>query len=1177
MFLSETDTENIVQEFIKQTAQRLGIKNLPTVHLHSDPEWSAENHSFGMYQPESHELYVNLHNRHILDILRTTAHELVHCRQNEIEPLDVNAGDTGSKFENEAHAVAGVIMRDYAETHPEIFDDQPVTESSGYIPTEAQKNDPRFVMALTADVRPGATGLNANRIGTTNTDHISARPRPSRGDGRRREINAPLGPETPPTMPAGTVRVDVSDMYDWYKLGQHISNMKGLGQHDFGAGPPSSIISFGDEETEHKFIKDLAATGLDVTDIDPKDPKQPAGMQKIKTDPTYNVAEGWDKSFSPDELSILNQYLDDEISWQELKRGYSDLVRKAIKHFDVVSMSGAPIEFQFYDRLVQARDEGDLGEQGVAEGSVQDSFMQRLGSKLQRSGYTQTGTGTWSQGPDGRYVNITPLPDGQYGWELRRVNRRGKWYSGVDTSKAVVAIFKEFDIFSKHPVDESLAEDKLVESLRQEFELLEDEFIGEIKMSPTNLRAEAAKTGAIAGMEFEMIVPGMESEDPEQEPDYDQDERCRSIDDAVNFFHDGDYNSRREVERLRERMQNDFYEWLDDKLYQDWERNGEEYLEEWVPNNVDESEWNPDSLEGEARQEALEVFIANMHADPGSSDAFDEFREESAYDESDWLDAEDLDRMSGVENAYQITWPYWTMINSGEVDTDQVADEFSQAVGREVRVNTRYHQAGARPDPSNQFYVVEPDASLRGDDDSDKGLEFVSPPMPIDELLKDLNAIKAWAGRMGVYTNSSTGLHINISVPNYSRENLDFVKLALLMGDEYVLDQFGRSSNTYAKSALKIVKDNIRQSSGSAEALLTKMRGHMKDLATKAIHSGHTDKFTSINTKDGHIEFRSPGGDWLDENFDKIETTLLRFTVAMSAALNPEAYREEYQKKLYKLLTRDNKGDDTIKYFSDYVAGKIPKAALRSFVKQAQLDRKVKRGETGNQKMWWSVGRPGYFASVNVVASSKEEAIAKGKAEYPDWASAQDMTAKPLRPYEETPAQPAEPQGGNWGIWMRAADRFARVPGQTDLNVLLRFPSGEAAEQWIAQRRIENPNMRSDIEVREIEPAVQNTTSTDTGQIGIPGSTLDLQRQRRAAQSGIIDIEPDVSQNPPQSTEAPPGNQFSGQWKVVDGAGREVYRFRGVGNNQADANRIASTWARENSYTGALDVLPVMI
>jgi hypothetical protein len=49
----------------------------------------------------------------------------------------------------------------------------------------------------------------------------------------------------------------------------------------------------------------------------------------------------------------------------------------------------------------------------------------------------------------------------------------------------------------------------------------------------------------------------------------------------------------------------------------------------------------------------------------------------------------------------------------------------------------------------------------------------------------------------------------------------------------------------------------------------------MKDLATKAIHSGQTDKMvTSINTKEGYIEFRSPGGDWLDENFDKIENTL---------------------------------------------------------------------------------------------------------------------------------------------------------------------------------------------------------------------------------------------------------------------------------------------------------------
>ena len=107
----------------------------------------------------------------------------------------------------------------------------------------------------------------------------------------------PPGPEFKPTMPAGTVKVDVSDVYDWYKLGQHISNMKGLGKHDFGKGPPSTILSFGDEDTEHKYIQDLEKTGLTTTDIDPVDPNQPKGMKRQKTDPTYNVNETFDKPY----------------------------------------------------------------------------------------------------------------------------------------------------------------------------------------------------------------------------------------------------------------------------------------------------------------------------------------------------------------------------------------------------------------------------------------------------------------------------------------------------------------------------------------------------------------------------------------------------------------------------------------------------------------------------------------------------------------------------------------------------------------------------------------------------------------------------------------------------------------------------------------------------------------
>jgi len=101
----------------------------------------------------------------------------------------------------------------------------------------------------------------------------------------------PPGPETKPTMPRGTVRVDVSDVYDWYKLGQNISNLNRVDPKIFGKGPPSTIMSFGSEDEEHNYINALQNLGLETTDIDPIDPNQPKNMKRQKVDPTYNVNE----------------------------------------------------------------------------------------------------------------------------------------------------------------------------------------------------------------------------------------------------------------------------------------------------------------------------------------------------------------------------------------------------------------------------------------------------------------------------------------------------------------------------------------------------------------------------------------------------------------------------------------------------------------------------------------------------------------------------------------------------------------------------------------------------------------------------------------------------------------------------------------------------------------------
>jgi len=109
----------------------------------------------------------------------------------------------------------------------------------------------------------------------------------------------PRGPEFKPTMPAGTVRVDVSDVYDWYKLGKNISNLGNAKASDFGKGPPSTIMAFGSEPEEHKYIKNLKKLGLDTTDIDPLDPKQPKKMPRQKVDPTYNVGENFADGKNP--------------------------------------------------------------------------------------------------------------------------------------------------------------------------------------------------------------------------------------------------------------------------------------------------------------------------------------------------------------------------------------------------------------------------------------------------------------------------------------------------------------------------------------------------------------------------------------------------------------------------------------------------------------------------------------------------------------------------------------------------------------------------------------------------------------------------------------------------------------------------------------------------------------
>ena len=773
------------------------------------------------------------------------------------------------------------------------------------------------------------------------------------------------------------------------------------------------------------------------------------------------------------------------------------------------------------------------------------------------------------------------------------------------------------------------------------------EVLDEVAMNPSRLKQEAAKTGAQAGMEFEMIVPNVESEDADNDPeaDYDSDESANSIRDIREFFHDGNYNSRRTVDDLVDQLTEAYHEWADEKRSEQWEEEGKDFLREYIEN---EDEFDEDEAWDEAYeqlgftdeqkeaankagritkrsetegneawqqwkeahdlvQEKLNQFVEEEWDERGRlyDNAREKWFDDADWpDESDWLDSQGLHTMQDIESNYDVTWPHWFYPDSGgEMSIDDIADEFSRMIGKPINASRRYH--GARREAGH--YVVEPDGSLEPDDMDDAGLEFVSPPMPIDEMLSDFNKVVAWANSRGCYTNDSTGLHINVSVPDFSREKLDYVKLAILLGDEYVLRDFGREGNTYTKSALKQVKDNIRERPEDAAMLLNKMKSGLSDIASKSIHSGATSKYTSINTKDGYIEFRSPGGDWLDADIPKIENTLLRFVVALDAACDPQKYRKEYLTKLYKLLAPSKDGTDTIEYFTKYAAGELPKAALRSFVQQAQLERKVKAEKEGNKKYWWKVTRPGYGASVEVVASSKAEAIEKGKKEYPDWANAQDMDAKPIRKFEEQPGPKYEIFNLNTNNSVEDAEGITN-----DRDALIRLQDyiehgphglqrGQARDMFGIRR------------VGDSEPILAQPIRATANPDDIPtgGEVGDYKLYRTADQSIVYTFQassledarakanawleeqgsdrrgyglarmdqPAPAQNSTSSIQqqrAIPGT-FTGAWKVM-ADGREVYRFSGVGNAQSDANRVAIQWLRNNGYDQGTDVevLPIM-
>ena len=545
-------------------------------------------------------------------------------------------------------------------------------------------------------------------------------------------------------------------------------------------------------------------------------------------------------------------------------------------------------------------------------------------------------------------------------------------------------------------------------------ELLTEQQLDELRMSPGSLRAFASSPeakGIRAGFEAELVFTGLGGEaeyDEDPEPDYDADERVNSVQQVIDFFSNDEYGYAaygRDLDNLQDGLDEKYMEWSDERMYEAFRDEQEDLVRKiWLDErpmvervhdflvegmDLDDKEadriqavgdaapkfetsseaaaymkQNPDyALYVDAVEGAESILEEDVEQSVKDQDgyydqALDEFRDDFYVDDdSSFFSDIGLRWMSDIASEFDLMWPVITYTGQSSEggfsreNAEQLADSLESALGVKTKVSSGYHSA-TRDD---ETWIFEPDMSLDADDSDNMPVEIVSPPMPLEECLRQMENFFTWAEDNGAYSNSSTGFHMGVSLP-YRGGNVDYVKLALFLGDEYVLKEFGRSGNRFCEAAIKKIRGRIKGNKEAVGGAMELMKHNLLELAQKAleINNHGFGKYTSINPQGGndstrphlergakYIEFRSAGGSNYFEDIDKLKNTLMRYAKAMTVAADPAAERKEYYKKLYKLISPPE-GDPALDLFSRFAAGEISSTDLKKSWAEKQLEAEPK-------------------------------------------------------------------------------------------------------------------------------------------------------------------------------------------------------------------------------------------
>lgn len=466
------------------------------------------------------------------------------------------------------------------------------------------------------------------------------------------------------------------------------------------------------------------------------------------------------------------------------------------------------------------------------------------------------------------------------------------------------------------------------------------ELLGEVSMKPGVLKGfldSSFAQSVTIGFEFELIVPGLEDitnyhsdpENREASPEFPTSEDWKEK--AFKWLTDGPtHSSNSQVQLCIDSFEKDYDDWVNVKFRKYADSNkGKEAIKTEIAkvHNTDDADIIKNDIL--SKNKFYRKAIDNVKSEYIESSAkFNIYTKENLINNFD-----DFCYM------YSLKYPH------GYVSTlslKQLANNFKLDTNFNVIYSKVYHGRVRRPGQ----WIFEPDASVADPTRKGTGIELVSPPMPLHEGLEALNAVWSWTNKNNITTNENTGMHVGVSIPNHEFSKIDYIKLILFLGDNYILQEFSRQNNAYTQSMFNKMNSKLHNMMDVNKTkfinnFLTTIKMGINNLARASFIRNLTKtsiRYVTVNIKDNYIEFRSAGGDYLNQK-EKILATIARYIRVLSIAADPEAEKEEYTKKLYKFVSTimPNK-EDPVGKFIKYAAGNITLNQLKILMKQTDIN-----------------------------------------------------------------------------------------------------------------------------------------------------------------------------------------------------------------------------------------------